>query len=59
MKMKHYLLNKNFEVLASTADYANAVKMADALDGDTYIVSALTAARLQNEIKELKAEAGI
>lgn len=53
--MTHYLLDENFEVLASTTEYANAVEMADAMDGNTYIVSALTPAGLQNEIEELKA----
>lgn len=53
--MTHYLLDENFEVLASTTEYANAVEMADILDGNTYIVSALTPAGLQNEIEELKA----
>ena len=57
--MTYYLLNKNFEVLASTADYANAIEMADVLDGDIYLVSTLTPAGLQNEIEELKAKAGI
>ena len=57
--MNYYLVNSKFEVIAGSTSYGYIVGLADEMMEDNYIISALTAEGLANELEELKIEKGV